>query len=71
VNSANLMVVSGGPRLGDLEAGLVAGAFGAPASVIIGGVACLLGTGIVAKAFPALRAYRTEPSDRSLSENPR
>ncbi|HZA19948.1 MAG TPA: MFS transporter [Actinomycetota bacterium] len=57
VSAANLMVVTGGPRLGDLEAGLVAGAVGAPASVVIGGVACLLGTAVVAKAIPALDRY--------------
>jgi MFS family permease len=48
VSAANLMVVTGGPRLGDLEAGLVAGVAGAPASVVIGGIACLLGTAAVA-----------------------
>jgi MFS family permease len=65
VNSANFMIVTGGPRLGDLEAGLVAGAFGAPASVVIGGVACLAGTAIVAKVFPGLRAYRSDAARRS------
>lgn len=57
VSAANLMVVTGGPRLGDLEAGLVAGAVGAPASIVVGGVACLLGTAAVAKAIPALARY--------------
>jgi Transmembrane secretion effector len=63
VSAANLMVVTGGPRLGDLEAGLVAGVAGAPASVVIGGIACLLGTAAVAKAIPALDRY-TSPSLR-------
>ena len=58
VNALNIMVVTGGPRLGDVEAGLVAGAVGAPASVVIGGVACLLGAGAVAAGFPSLRRYR-------------
>jgi MFS family permease len=56
VTAANIMVVTGGPALGDIEAGFLAGVVGAPASVVIGGIACLLGTGIVAAAFPALRA---------------
>lgn len=58
VSSLNLMVVIGGPRFGDVEAGLVAGAVGAPASVVIGGLACLAGTGIVAVIAPALRGYQ-------------
>ena len=60
VNALNIMVVTGGPRLGDIEAGLVAGVAGAPASVVLGGVACLLGTGAVAGMFPSLRDYRAQ-----------
>ena len=63
MNALNIMVVTGGPRLGDVEAGLVAGVAGAPASVVLGGVACLLGTGVVAGLFPSLRNYtRREPA---------
>ena len=58
VNALNIMVVTGGPRLGDVEAGLVAGAVGAPASVVVGGLACLVGAGVVAAGFPSLRRYR-------------
>jgi len=57
VQALNLMVVSGGPRIGDLEAGLVAGAIGAGPSVVVGGVACLVGTGVVATRVKQLRAY--------------
>ena len=69
VNALNIMVVTDGPRLGDVEAGLVAGVAGAPASVVLGGVACLLGTGAVAGMFPSLRTYvaRREPSAPSSS----
>jgi len=58
VSSLNLMVVIGGPRFGDVEAGLVAAAVGAPASIVIGGVACLAGTGLLAVTAPSLRRYR-------------
>ncbi|HEX2295772.1 MAG TPA: MFS transporter [Actinomycetota bacterium] len=58
VTAVNLMVVAGGPRLGDVEAGIAASLVGAPASVVLGGAACLLGTGAVAAAFPQLRRYR-------------
>ncbi len=57
VNALNLMVVTGGPRLGDVEAGLVAGAIGAGPSVVVGGVACLVGTVSVAAGFKQLREH--------------
>jgi len=36
-------VVAGGPRLGDLEAGGIATAFGDTVSVVSGGLACVAG----------------------------
>jgi hypothetical protein len=48
----------GGPQLGELEAGLAANWIGAPWSVITGGIGCLLATGVVAAATPAVRHYR-------------
>lgn len=67
VSALNLMVVTGGPRLGDVEAGLVAGALGAPASIVIGGLGCLIGTGLVAARFRSMRDYRAEPSEGPAS----
>ena len=57
LNALNIMVVTGGPRLGDFEAGLVAGAFGVVASIVTGGLACVIGTGILSRAVPAFRRY--------------
>ncbi len=54
----NMVFFMGGPQLGELEAGLVANWWGAPFSVITGGVGCLLATAWVAARTPALRAYR-------------
>jgi MFS family permease len=54
----NLVFFQGGPQLGELEAGLVANAFGAPASVVSGGLGCLVATGLVALRTPVLRRYR-------------
>jgi MFS family permease len=65
VNSLNLMVVAGGPRLGDVEAGLVAGAVGPAPSVVVGGLACLFGTGFVAVRFKELRGYVSPNSRRA------
>ncbi len=51
------LVVSGGPRLGDIESGAVAGAVGPRFAVVSGGVLCVLGVGVVVAAFPALLRY--------------
>ena len=65
VSAVNLMVVTGGPRIGDIEAGLVAGVVGAPSSIVIGGAACLAGTAVVAGAFPSLRKYVAPKTEES------
>ncbi len=55
----NMVFFMGGPQLGELEAGLVAQAFGAPFSVVTGGLGCLLATAAIAKATPELWKYQT------------
>ncbi len=52
-----IVVVVGGPRLGDLEAGAVATAFSPRLSVVSGGLACLAGIGLLALAVPAFLRY--------------
>jgi MFS family permease len=52
------LVVTGGPKLGDLEAGLVAAWFTPAISVISGGLACIAGAGAVTVVYPELRRYR-------------
>jgi MFS family permease len=54
----HILVVAGGPRLGDLEAGLVAAAFSPAASVVSGGLLCMAGAGLVAWLVPSFRRYR-------------
>jgi MFS family permease len=51
-------VVAGGPRLGDLRAGLMAG-FGITADWVGGGLAAAAVAILLAVAFPALRRYTT------------
>ena len=48
-----------GPLLGDLEAGAVAALAGLRASIVSGGVLCMLGVGIAALALPGFRRYRS------------
>ncbi len=57
MTGVNMVFFSGGPQLGELEAGAVANWFGAPFSVISGGIGCLLATGWVALTTPGLRRY--------------
>jgi MFS family permease len=49
-----------GPALGNAEAGLVASAFGVAASVVSGGVVCVIGVVLCAKYFPKFWAYQSE-----------
>jgi ENTS family enterobactin (siderophore) exporter len=67
MSSLYLLVVAGGPRVGDVEAGAVAGLAGPRFSVVSGGLACLVGVGVVALLFPALVKYDAE--DYTASED--
>jgi len=53
----NMVFFIGGPQLGEMEAGAVANWFGAPFSVITGGLGCLLAVAWVAASTPQLRTY--------------
>ena len=54
------LVVTGGPRLGDIESGAVAGATSPRFSVVSGGVLCVIGVAAIVVAFPALLRYDAE-----------
>jgi MFS family permease len=58
MTSVNMIFFMGGPQLGELEAGLVANAFGPVASIVSGGIGCLIVTALVAAGTPQLRHYR-------------
>jgi MFS family permease len=51
------LVVAGGPRLGDIESGVVASLTSVRLSVASGGLACMLGVAGILLAFPGLAAY--------------
>lgn len=57
LSGIHILVVTGGPRLGDLEAGLVAQAFSPTVSVVSGGLLCMAGAGLLAWLVPAFRRY--------------
>jgi len=58
LSSFQMAVVQGGPRLGDTEAGAVAALTSTEFSVISGGLACIVGAGVVARLLPRFWAER-------------
>jgi MFS family permease len=58
LSAVNFVVVAGGPRLGDLEAGGVATLTTPVFSAVSGGLACLVGVVLLGLAVPALARYR-------------
>jgi len=62
MTSINMIFFMGGPQLGEVEAGLVASMFasvavGATVSIVSGGLATLVVTGVIAMATPIVRNY--------------
>jgi MFS family permease len=57
MTSVNQIFFMGGPQLGELEAGLVAQVWGAPLSVVSGGIGCLVAVLWVRLRYPQLPAY--------------
>jgi len=57
LSQIHILVVTGGPRLGDLEAGMVASAFSPAVSVVSGGLLCIAGAALLAWLVPSFRRY--------------
>ena len=62
IASIHILVVTSGPRIGDIEAAAVASVIGVQASVVTGGVLCLLGLVGVVRLFPELVRHVHEPA---------
>ncbi|PZG18323.1 MFS transporter [Micromonospora craterilacus] len=60
LQGVNLVVVAGGPRLGDLRAGAMAAGFGSGVAWVGGGLAAAALAALLAVAFPALMRYRLQ-----------
>jgi len=58
MTSVSMVFFMGGPQLGELEAGLVAAAWGPTVSVVTGGLGCLVAVAWVAARTPQLRGHR-------------
>jgi len=55
--SINQLFFAGGPRLGEVESGIVAQLFSAPVAIITGGIGCLISIVAVAARWPQLGRY--------------
>ncbi len=60
LSAIHIMVVTGGPRLGDLESGAVATLVSPVFAVVSGGVACVVGALLLARLYPELGRSATE-----------
>ena len=54
LSAIHIAVVTGGPRLGDAEAGAVAALAGTRVSVVSGGLVCMAGVAVLARLLPEL-----------------
>ena len=63
MTSVNMMFFMGGPQLGELEAGLVAAAFGVPLAIVTGGLATVVLTALIAWKYPLLRRFDSPVSE--------
>jgi hypothetical protein len=63
--AVNMLFFAGGPQLGEMEAGLAARWLGGPLSVVFGGLACMVSTGLIAANAPELRNY-TDGAERRM-----
>src|SRR3954447_1110497 len=57
MSSIFTLVVTSGPRLGDLESGIAASLTTVGVAVVSGGLACVVGVGLIALLFPALARF--------------
>ena len=69
LNGVFMVVVAGGPRLGDLESGGVAAAFSPTVSAVSGGLICVGVIAILAVAVPSFTRFSVDPdADQEFNE---
>jgi MFS family permease len=68
MSSIYSLVVTSGPRVGDIESGAVASATSARISLATGGLACIAGVALIVVLFPQLAAFDTERTETFLAE---
>jgi MFS family permease len=68
VSSIALIFFRGGPRIGEMQAGLAAAALGAPLAIVLGGLATMAATALVVWRMPELLRYDAIEFHRSEGE---
>jgi MFS family permease len=68
MSSIYSLVVTSGPRVGDVEAGAVASLTSARVSMGSGGLACVAGVALIMIAFPQLAAFDLERTEATHAE---
>jgi predicted MFS family arabinose efflux permease len=68
MSSIYSLVVTSGPRVGDIESGAVASLTSARISMASGGIACMAGVVVIALLFPQLAAYDVERAEAQMAE---
>jgi predicted MFS family arabinose efflux permease len=68
ISALQIAVVEGGPQLGNLEAGAVAGLVSTEFAVISGGVASIIGAALVAGLLPGFRQHHRSGQPQDMSQ---
>jgi predicted MFS family arabinose efflux permease len=68
LSSIQMAVVQGGPRLGDMESGTVASLSSIEFWVVSGGLACVVGAGLIALLMPVFRRHDAEEFGEELGD---
>jgi MFS family permease len=73
LSALHIAVVTGGPRLGDAESGVVASVTNVQVSAVSGGLACVIGVALIAKLIPELGRWTEAdavPEEESTGTEP-
>lgn len=68
ISALFIVQVTGAPRVGDVESGVVGAAIGTQPAVMVGGVACLVGLAVITAWRPAITRWRVNGLGQPVGE---
>jgi MFS family permease len=68
ISALFIVQVTGAPRVGDVESGVVGAAIGTQPAVLVGGLACIAAVAIVSAWRPAVTRWRVDALGRPVTE---